>query len=229
MGQALYETGIYSVSDAAKLLSVPPQKVRGWVAGYSRTKGQPIIRNELERLGDKIAFSFTNLIEARFIKYFSDAGIHLNSLRVIAEEARDLLNSQHPFATKTIFKTDGKKVFAIAYDKTSDPKLYDLQRKNWALHEILKDAFIDGVSYDVEGQANTWTPRIHDAPNVELNPKVAFGQPTLKGLGVPTAALFDAFMSSDNETYESVGHWYDVPAALVEEAVRFEAKLAQTG
>ena len=91
----LLGVGIYTIPEAARLLNVPYQKIRGWAVGYSQTKGEPIIRNQLGRFDDKDAISFTNLMEARFIHLFASYGVHLNSLRVIADEARKILKHDH--------------------------------------------------------------------------------------------------------------------------------------
>ncbi len=226
VGYDLLGAGIYTVPDAARLLRVSHQKVRGWVAGYPRTKAPPIIRNEVGVLNNRLAMSFINLMEARFIAYFASFNVHVTAIRYMAEEAKSFLQHPHPFATNAIFTTDGRKIFAAAAEHTGDKWLYDLRAKNWALYEIVVQSLKKGVIFDPKGVAATWFPRDELAPNVILHPKIAFGQPVLKDNGVPTRALFDAF-HAEGETYETVAHWYDVPPEQVEEAVRFELDLSR--
>ena len=71
----LLATGIYSVLDAARLVRASKQRVRGWVTGWPRRQLPPIIDNELPGVEDRVAFSFTNLMEIRFIAFFEDIGI----------------------------------------------------------------------------------------------------------------------------------------------------------
>lgn len=58
------------------------------------------------------AFSFANLMELRFIAFFTDAGVSLNEIRMVMDEVRVEIMRPHPFATNLVFKTDGEKVVA---------------------------------------------------------------------------------------------------------------------
>lgn len=229
----LLETGIYSVAEATRLLrlqklSASQQRVRGWVAGYPRTMGEPVIKNQVGFHGRRLAMSFTNLMEARFIAYFSGKGVSVVHIRAIVEEARDFANHEHPFATNVMFKTDGKRIFGLVAEKTGDPWMYDLKKKNWAMYTVMKQSLRPGVVYGPEGEALAWYPHKGFAPNIIIHPKRAFGQPILKGSGVPTATLYDSF-KADEENFETVANWFEVPVAQVKEAVRFEERLARVG
>lgn len=220
------ESGIYTVPEAARLLEAPSQKIRGWVAGYKRTRSNPIIKTQIEKSGRTVAMSFLNLMEARFIKKFSDKGIHLISLRAMAEEAKDFLKSEHPFATNAIFRTDGKKIFAECVEKyqPNTRVLYDLKSRNWSSYEILGKGLIENVKYDPNGLAESWVPRPDISNRIVLHRKIAFGQPVLKGSWVPTRALYDA-LSGEGETEESIAKWYQVTKRDVQDAVRFETEI----
>lgn len=223
----LLESGVYSIPEAARLLRVNPKRVRGWVAGYPQTYGSPIIKNQLEPLNGKVAISFINLMEARFIAYFSSYGVHVNSIRRIAEEAAAIVEHQHPFATDTIFKTDGRAIFADVAFKEGDKalqRLYDLKSKNWTIREAIEASLLRGVEFDASGLARNWQPR-PDIDEVIVTPRCAFGHPVLRDSGVPTKAIFDA-CNAEGETYKTVSHWYQVPEEHVKKAVRFEVQLA---
>lgn len=226
MHESLFRTGVYTAPEAARLLRAPYQKVRGWLAGYPNTQSGPLLDNELKDYEDGLFISFTNLMEARFVAFFSSHGVHVRTLRAIAEEAKTFLDTPHPFATNAIFRTDGKDVFIEAASKTDDKHLYNLKKKNWMFHDIIEQSLLKGVEFDPSGKALNWIPRMDIAPNVIVNPNMAFGQPVLKGIGVPTSALFDA-LNVEGETYESVAGWYDVPIEAVKEAALFEMDLAR--
>lgn len=224
MNAPLISTGIYTIQDASRLLEVSPHKLRGWVCGYHGMIGAPLITSQIPTVEERIAISFVNLIEARFIAMFSRYGVDVRSIRYMVAEAERVLNHPHPFATETIFKTDGKKIFMQAAEETGDPKLYDLKKKNFAIHDVLAAEFKKGVVYSGRGNAESWFPRKESAPNVIVHPHMAFGQPVIKKCGVPTKTLFDAFNAEDG-SYESVAYWFDVSEDDVKEAVRFEVSL----
>ncbi len=220
----LLTTGIYSIPDAARLVRVSPARMRGWFQGYSQATRGPLLSNQLERIDSKAAITFINLIEARFIREFARHGVSIQSIRVMAENAQEMLESDHPFATNIVFQTDGKIIYAIldkTVDDTKDKGLLNLKSKNYAFYEIIKESLRKGVEYSSDGLAKSWYPRKNDAPNVIVHPSFAFGRPVTDKDGVPTRALFDAFQG-EGETYESVGYWYDVPPEIVKQAVKFE-------
>jgi len=107
----LLEAGIYTIPEVAELVDAAQADVRVWIDGHTG-KQDPVIVNQLGRVGGKTAVSFANLMELRFIARFAAAGVGLRVIRAIMREASELLQHPHPFATKTVFKTDGKKIVA---------------------------------------------------------------------------------------------------------------------
>lgn len=71
-----------------------------------------LIENQLARADDETAISVTNLMELRFVALFAAAGVNIRTIRTIMDEAKRTLEHPHPFATRIIFRTDGKKVVA---------------------------------------------------------------------------------------------------------------------
>ncbi|MEW8551661.1 MAG: hypothetical protein AB2533_14540, partial [Candidatus Thiodiazotropha endolucinida] len=98
----LLSTGIYTVSEAAKLLGVANARVNGWVFGYPKTKSGPIVKSDLEIIDGEKAMTFVNLMEARFIAAFARHGVSVKAMRAMARNAQEILGSPHPFATDAI-------------------------------------------------------------------------------------------------------------------------------
>src|SRR5688572_5724280 len=130
MSTELLSSGIFGITEAARLLRLKPERLRWWVAN---PRHEPVIKSSLPTIAHRVALSFINLIEAQFIKFFAEEGVHLNSIRVMAREAKRILKHPHPFATDVLFKTDGRTIFALTYEKTNDPRLYNLRTHNWAM------------------------------------------------------------------------------------------------
>jgi uncharacterized protein (DUF433 family) len=204
-------------------LRINQNKVRGWIAGYP-SRAEAILQNDIGWIGNTLAFSFANLMEIRFLQHFAALGVKVRSIRAMAAEARAMLEHPHPFATKTVFETDGKKIFAKVAEQTGDKKLYDLKAKNWTFLEVIEQSLNKEVHYDPAGDAAAWKPR-PERPNVIIHPRWAFGQPVVTKQRIPTRALFEAF-NVEGATIESVAAWYEVPKAKIEEAIGFEAELA---
>lgn len=218
----LLTSGIYTVGDASRLLQVSPRKIRRWISGY--TKSAAVIENDLGWLGDSLAFSFANLMEMRFIQFFAHRGVSVHAIRAMAEEAQRLLDHPHPFATNTLFKTDGKKIFAEIAAGIDDSKLYDLKMKNFAMLPVIEASLLKDTAYNPRGDAIAWRPRVDTAPNVIILPNRSFGRPIIRGDEIPTRALNDAWESEGD--HKVVAHWFEVSPERVLEAVEFEQRLA---
>jgi uncharacterized protein (DUF433 family) len=220
----MLESGIYTVSDASRLIRTSEQKLRGWISGYPR-RGEPILKNELGWLDGRLAFSFANLMEMRFLAFFATEGIHLNSLRFMVAEARKVLRHPHPFATNVVFRTDGRRVYADILQRSGETRLYNLYARNYEMGAVIERTLKAEVIYDPRGEAASWLPRPELAPNIIVHPKLAFGQPTLRGSGVPVRALLDALNAG--ETVSAVANWFEVPEQQVREAEAFDRDLAR--
>lgn len=220
-------SGVYSIAEAARLIHVPTQRLRRWIHGDPHGYNVvPLIRNELPVVDGYIAMSFINLIEALFISRFVSEGVHVRSIRAMAEEAKEFLHSEHPFATDILFKTDGRDIFAEVARKTKDKRLYSLRKHNWALEPIIGPSLKAAVNYGPNRLAHSWYPDKQNAPHVVVNPSVSFGQPVLTDTGVPTRALYDSYVAEGRKA-DVVAHWYEVDKRRVVEAVRFEENLAR--
>lgn len=220
----LLEVGIYTIPDAAELIGAPQASVRVWVEGHTG-KQDPVIDNQLGRVGGKTAVSFANLMELRFIARFVSAGVRLNEIRSILNEAKTTLQHPHPFATHTVFKTDGRKIVAEIARRNGLMLVYDLKSKNYEIPSVVMKSFLDDVIFDPDGEAIEWTPRPKIAPNVIVHPRIEFGHPVLRRSNIPTETLAKAVKVEGSVQF--VADIFDVPERHVREAVKFEEHLAR--
>lgn len=227
MDGGVLATGVYTLPEAAALIRVSPQKLRGWAVGYHNMAGAPLLKNNLRQIEGQPGITFINLMEARFINAFASQGVKVQSIRHMSEEATRFLNLPHPFASNFIFRTDKRAIFIETLNSTEDKKLYDLKGKNWAMHDILADGLIKDVVYAESGMAREWHPRQDVAPDVIVNPLYSFGQPVMRGNGTPTRALYDTFRA-EGEDYQRTARIFDVPEHHVKQAVNFEFDLARS-
>ena len=220
--RALLDSGIYTVSEAAELVEAEPNETRIWIEGRKGVQ-DPVIDNDLGRIGNKTAVSFTNLMELRFISLFHNAGVRLSEIRAILAEARDQLSHPHPFATRTIFRTDGKKIVSQIAKKNGVTDIYDLKSRNYEMHEVVMASLIDDVVYDPQGEAISWKPRPRIAPNVILHPAHSFGQPILSKSLIPTFTIAKTYKVERNLAV--VAEMFEIPKAQVREAISFDRNL----
>lgn len=219
---SLLDSGIFTVADARRLIGLPDMRVRRWIDGDRRTNVEAILENEIGWRGGNLAFSFVNLMEMRFLAFFASQGVSVRSIRIMAEEAKRITDHRHPFATSTVFKTDGKKIYAETKKQTGDEQLYNLFDRNFEFKPIVAQSLREGVVYDPTGLIRAWHPRKDVAPHVIVDPTRAFGQPVLHDSGIPTKTLADA---AQRDSVSTVAKWFEVSRARVNEAIAFEEEL----
>ncbi|MBI1252062.1 MAG: DUF433 domain-containing protein [Alphaproteobacteria bacterium] len=172
-------------------------------------------------------------MEVRFVEYFRNSGVSVRSLRRACERAREYFRTEKPFATcRFSFLTDGRNLFVEealkpAAEEVEDSILWGLVTDQYEMYEVIKNSLLDGVIFNPETKlAETWRPRPYQYPSVVIDPKAAFGQPTLESR-IATAAIYDAWIA-ENDNQADVAFWFGLPETKVREAVAFEISLRET-
>jgi uncharacterized protein (DUF433 family) len=219
----LMQSGIYSVSEAAALIGASQQKIRAWVSGWPRSGAPALISNDLGWVDDRLAFSFANLMELRFVSVFVHAKVKIHEIRAVMDEVRRDLHRAHPFATNIVFRTDGKKIISETAHRNGVTRLYDLKSRNFEIGGVVYQSLKEDVIYNPKGEAETWFPRRSLAPNVIVHPRLAFGRPVLKDDGIPTEAIADAVKAEGS--IDKVAALFEISRRRAQEAVIFENHL----
>lgn len=231
-------TGIYSIPEASRLIGVPTQNIRRWLLGYhyrkkpgdpaSRVEVAPLWEHELahEDFGVDV-IGFRDLVELRFIREFTRAGVALPVIRRCLATASDLFGVKHPMSLPR-FKTDGRTIYAEAMsEEMHENSLVDLKNRQSVFKEIIKPSLYDGLVYDDEKRhANRWYPGGIKSPIV-IDPARNFGAPIVEATGTPTSALLDSYRAEggDPKALAITSRVYGVPSKAVEAAIRFEQNL----
>jgi uncharacterized protein (DUF433 family) len=218
--------GFYTMAEATRLLGLAnPGRVRDWVVGRQRGLG-PVLARQYEPLAGVQEVGFWDLIEVRFIEHFRRHGIPLQSLRRAAQTARQLWKVQHPFATsKAQFMSDRQSVFEATARDENDTALLNLVTRQYAMYVVIEEVLDKGITFDpASGLAAEFRPRASAFPNVVISPIVAFGQPCIRPIAVPTATIFNTWKSEDGD-YQAVSDWFGIDESLAKQAVEFELSL----
>lgn len=218
--------GLYTFSEAAQLTGVNARTIRRWVSGYSyraegeRRKVSPMLQSKPVELQGDLCVSFLDLIEVRLVQAFRDEGVSWPKLREVYSIAADVVDSDHPFATRQ-FRTDGRRIFHESSMLSGGTRLENLHLRQFEFQEVVRPS-LRGVQFG-EKTAKAWYP-LHPAKKVIIDPNRAFGQPITDQSGVPTKVLAKAVNVEGSE--QAVAKWYNVALEDVSASVEFEERLA---
>lgn len=230
---SLLGLGLYAPGDAARMASLVAEKpvsgqaVRRWLWGYSYRRdgdlrtGPPLWEPQVGTLdGDKV-LTFRDLIEVLFVAVFRSKGVSLQTIRRVIERAGELFELSHPLSSLS-FKTDGKTILADTVDDQERRLIFDLDTGQYLL-ELVFGRLRAGLDY-TDLLAARWWP-LGKKHLVVLDPERSFGRPIVVEEGVPTAALAGAFRAE--RSVGAVAHWFGVSEEAVQDALRYEARLAK--
>tara|TARA_R110000787_G_scaffold24088_5_gene68624 strand:- start:390 stop:1079 length:690 start_codon:yes stop_codon:yes gene_type:complete len=215
--------GFFSIPEAARLVGVSPNLVRGWLNGYANSRSGPVVDRDFE--GTRTV-SFLDLMELRFIAVFRAQKVSMPTLRIAAENARRDWSVNHPLALSgEKYVTDRRKVFERVAKENGDEAAWDMVSGQGELWDTIEQTIAKGVTFDPKTYlAKLWRPRPAEFPRIVIDPHVAFGRPTIEGTKVPTAALFRQWKAEGNK--ERVAKWFDVPSDMVAMAIEYELMAA---
>jgi len=215
--------GFYSLKEAAVLLGLPNnRRLKGWLDGWNNSGAGPIINRDFP----EGAVSFLDLMELRFVDHFTRQNVPLQTIRRAAERARHEWGVQHPLALSNAkYLTDRRRIFGQVAEEDGDKYTWDMATNQLEMWVAIENIIVKGVEFSPATElARLWRPR-PDCPNVILDPRIAFGRPSIGSRGVPTVALFKQWKAEDGDSGR-VASWFHVKTEEVTEAVEFELLMA---
>lgn len=217
-------TPAYSFAEAAHYLDLPRSTLRAWCLGQDyaykgrRRRFEPPIQLD-GRKGEGL--SFLNLVEAHVLGAIRRVhGVPLPTVRRALVYVSRTLGIDRPLA-HTQFETNGVDLFVEELGRLINASRGGQTEMATMLRAHLRRVERDDAGIPTKLFLFTRRQADADAPMpVEVDPRVAFGRPVLRGRAVPTAVLADRFKAGD--TLLELAGDYDVPPNVIEEAIRCE-------
>ena len=221
----LLNAGLYSVPEAARLTRISVGRVRRWLKGYDFRSGMSVRHSdavwqgEIKPIENKLALSFRDLLELRFVDAFIRAGVSWKTMRRAHGRAQEELKTTHPFCSNRI-STDGKNILMRQAEEDGDEALLNLVTQQREFAKIVQE-FLKELEFS--GDDIIWWP-LGKGRQIIVDPRRNFGQPTVVKSGVPATALARSVKA--NSSVDEVARWYEVQRDEVRDAVEFEESLA---
>jgi len=223
----LVGVGLYTPSEAARLLHVGVPKISRWLRGHSigRQHYNPLWTPQID-LGDgKVFLGFRDLMEVRIANSFIKHGVSPQRIRSAIQEARAIIGDERPLSTNR-FRTDGREIFlrVVETDEKGEQRerLLNLFRRQYEFKQII-EPLLKSIDFDQSGAPFQWWPRGRRG-QIVVDPTRAFGQPIDAVSSVPTAILARA---GQYQGVQAAANAYEVPEASIKRAMQFEGTQQQ--
>ena len=209
----LYNVPAYTIPESAFLLRIPSATLRTWVYGRAGAPGsKPLIIP-----AENSFLSFNNLVEAHVLSAIRQR-VSLASIRAAILYCRKEMDSEHPLLNQE-FLTDGVDLFVEELERLVNVS----KRGQLAIKEILA-IYLHRIERDTKGMPVRLFPFTRDthndqAPkNIVIDPKIAFGRPSVAERGIPVQSIADQFWAGDS--FEELMIDFGLTKEELEEAIR---------
>jgi uncharacterized protein (DUF433 family) len=238
----LIGTGLYPLTEAARIAQLDTRTARRWAEGYAfissgeHRVSAGVMPLALAKIGKNRDVTFAELLTLRLVRGFRAAGLGLRTIKRVADRAAADFDLSMPFVSKQ-FRTDGRNVFielrteVPANDEPAIPRqereLIEVLTGQRAFADVVEPFLFANVDWH-DDIASRWWP-LGMNRSVILDPHIVFGAPHVMDTSVPTAALASALRAEGGgaTAIEAVANWYGVPLQAVEDAVHFETEWLQ--
>ncbi len=213
--------GVYSLTEAAKLTKLQPNRVRDWFRLSENSRGGALFQSDYPTVGDDRAISFLDLIEVYIVGRLREAypPVSLQHIRKAHKKLTEDTGKNHPFCEREIYHSSGK-IFTRPLDDTSGVVIEPLTSQSYINAVIMP--FLEKIEYDhLTNLARLW----HIAEGVVVDPARCFGKPIVGEVGMATRVLAAAYEANGRDE-NRVADWYEIQPNHILAAVRFEGRTA---
>jgi uncharacterized protein (DUF433 family) len=220
-GQDPRELPMYGIGEAAVYLGVPSSTLRTWVRGkkYVVRGGPRTMRPLIKADRDSGLLSFNNFVEAYVLASLTRR-FELPLTRV--RSALRYVGGERPLLT-TAFQTDGRGIFVEKLGA-----LVDVAHGGQAAFRPVVEASLERVELDHRHRPlrlYPWRRDVDEPKIIAIDPRRAFGQPTVVGHGVKIAVIIDRVRAG--ESVATLSADYSVSGDVIEGVLRWGLDAAQ--
>lgn len=231
-----FGTPLYTVSEAARYLDVPPSTLKAWTHGYRR---RPVGRREvvgvpvltaLPKTGLRSpSIPFVGLAEGMVLTAMRRSGVPLQRIRPALVQLEEQFGLRHALASKRLY-TDGAEVLFDYAETGDDPTaaqaardLVVVRNDQRVFNEIV-EAYLRRLDFGADGYVRLIQLPAYEIADVVVDPARGFGQPIFARGG---ARLEDALaLFRAGEPLDVVAEEYGIPYEHLEDAIRIATRPA---
>jgi uncharacterized protein (DUF433 family) len=231
-----FQAPLYTVSEAARYLDVPPTTLTTWTHGYrrrstahSRVTGAPILTALPTSGPRRPVIPFIGLAEGLVLTAMRRSGVPLQRIRPALAQLNSEFGLQHALASRRLY-TDGAEVLFDYAESSGDQlvtsaahELVVVRNGQRVFNEVVR-SYLQRLDFGPDGYPMLIHLPAYEPADVLVDPARGFGQPIFARGG---ARLEDALqMFRAGEPLDVVADEYGMPRDDLEAAVRIATRHA---
>lgn len=226
-----FDTPLYTLAEAARVLDVPPTTFQTWSRGYIRhrqsgpdVQGEPMV-TDVGAAPGTATIPFIGLAEGFVLAAVRKQGVPLQRIRPAIKVLRAELGVAHALASRKLY-TDGAEILFDYASATGDETARELVvvRHGQRVFTEVFEHYLNRITFAEDGFAQRLLlPQYHVA-HVIVDPRFGFGQPTFLHGRARLEDVLGRFWAGDALT--DIAADFGVPEADLEDVVRVASRRA---
>lgn len=217
---------LYTYAQAGRYLGVAPSTFATWARGYERRfpdRDRPVVKGPIITALDDAPpnqprVPFIGLAEGMIVAAFRRRGLPMQRIRPAVKVLKEKIGLDHALASRKLY-SDGAEIlydFADRYDEDELRQLVVVRSGQQVFHEVVQD-YLERITYDKDGLARRLFLPITRERLIQVDPKLAFGQPVFVHGGAPLDSMRSRVRAG--EPIASVAEDFQVPEPELREAL----------
>jgi uncharacterized protein (DUF433 family) len=231
-----FETPLYTVAEAARIVGVPSRTLMDWAKGYVRrfpnrpdVSGGPVITfRPPDRLGEP-SIPFIGLAEALVLAAVRRSGVPMQRIRPALAQLEKEIGLDHALASRKLF-TDGAELLFDYGERQGDTiegrsaqDLVVVRNGQRVFVDVITE-YLQRIQYGADGYPELIRVPTYRHADVVVDPKRAFGAPIFERGAARVEDVLERFWA--DESMDDLAEEFGVPADQLEDVLRVASRRA---
>lgn len=231
-----FELPLYTVADAARIVSVPPSTLAAWAKGYVRhfadraaVTGDPVVTCLPGRRRADPCVPFVGLAEALVLAAVRRSKVPLQRIRPALAHLQREIGIEHALASSRLY-TDGAELLfdygeshPDAAESTGLKTLVVVRSGQHVFTEVVQD-YLRRIAYGPDGYASLIRVPAYGHAEVVADPARSFGAPIFERGGARVDDVLQRFWTG--ESLDELATEFGVPVDQLEDVLRVASRRA---
>lgn len=231
-----FETPLYTIAEAARIVDVPASTLATWAQGYVRrfpdrpdVHGDPIVSYVAPTRDHGPAIPFVGLAESLVLAAVRRSGVPMQRIRPAIRALQQEIGVDHALASKRLFSDGAEVLFDYGERQPATEEgraalqLVVVRSGQRVFVDVIAD-YLRRIEYAPDGYASLVRLPAYQTARIVADPRRAFGAPIFERGGARLDDVLERFWAG--ESLDDLVGEFGVPRTHLEDALRVASRRA---
>lgn len=231
-----FETPLYTVTDAARIVDVPASTLATWAKGYTRSfpgrrdvVGAPVISYVEPHHLREPTIPFVGLAEALVLAAVRRSGVPMQRIRPAIAQLQEEIGVEHALASRKLYTDGAELMFDFAEQHRgsaageSARELVVVRNGQRVFADVISE-YLQRIQYTEDGYPELIRVPAYAEAQVIVDPHRSFGSPVFERGGARVEDVLERFWAGDS--IDELADEFGVPVDQLEDVLRATSRRA---